>query len=175
MTTRRLTVVGHSENRSALAATTSNTLTQHTCMVWQLLLAFCSCIPTAHCCWVAALQVAKLADMSILAFTRCDCLGRRCFLAQTPSGAKDKQLAFCFRILGAIHRTPVLAAYRGLALSAPYANNASNELCKGHPGLQQRLGKNCRHRPEVAAFARYMPHASRMLQQLQQAGEVWIF
>jgi len=44
-------------------------------------------------------KVAKLADMSILAFTR---------------------------ILGAIHRTPVLAAYRG------------------HPGLQQRLGKNCR-------------------------------
>lgn len=44
-------------------------------------------------------KVSKLADMSILAFTR---------------------------ILGAIHRTPVLAAYRG------------------HPGLQQRLGKNCR-------------------------------
>jgi len=44
-------------------------------------------------------KVAKLADMSMLAFTR---------------------------ILGAIHRTPVLAAYRG------------------HPGLQQRLGKNCR-------------------------------
>ncbi|CAL1149412.1 unnamed protein product, partial [Cladocopium goreaui] len=44
-------------------------------------------------------KVSKLADMSILAFTR---------------------------ILGAIHRTPVLAAYRG------------------HPGLQQRLGKDCR-------------------------------
>eukprot|EP00931_Biecheleriopsis_adriatica_P005049 TRINITY_DN106612_c0_g1_i1.p1 TRINITY_DN106612_c0_g1~~TRINITY_DN106612_c0_g1_i1.p1 ORF type:complete len:950 (+),score=237.21 TRINITY_DN106612_c0_g1_i1:43-2892(+) len=44
-------------------------------------------------------KAAKLADMSMLAFTR---------------------------ILGAIHRTPVLAAYRG------------------HPGLQQRLGKNCR-------------------------------
>lgn len=44
-------------------------------------------------------KVSKLADMSILAFTR---------------------------ILGAIHRTPVLAAYRG------------------HPGLLQRLGKDCR-------------------------------
>lgn len=44
-------------------------------------------------------KVSKLADMSILAFTR---------------------------ILGAIHRTPVLSAYRG------------------HPGLQQRLGKDCR-------------------------------
>jgi class 3 adenylate cyclase len=43
--------------------------------------------------------VSKLADMSMLAFAR---------------------------ILGAVHRSPVLAAYRG------------------HPGLQQRLGKNCR-------------------------------
>jgi len=41
----------------------------------------------------------KLADMSMLAFAR---------------------------ILGAVHRSPVLAAYRS------------------HPGLQQRLGKNCR-------------------------------
>merc|ERR1719167_2154720 len=44
-------------------------------------------------------KVKKLADMSMMAFTR---------------------------ILGAVHRSPVLAAYRG------------------HPGLQQRLGKNCR-------------------------------
>jgi len=44
-------------------------------------------------------KAAKLADMSIVAFAR---------------------------ILGAVHRSPVLAAYRG------------------HPGLQQRLGKNCR-------------------------------
>jgi len=44
-------------------------------------------------------KTAKLADMAMLAFTR---------------------------ILGAVHRSPVLAAYRG------------------HPGLQQRLGKNCR-------------------------------
>merc|ERR1719506_2613557 len=43
--------------------------------------------------------VSKLADMSMLAFAR---------------------------ILGAVHRSPVLAAYRG------------------HPGLQQRLGKHCR-------------------------------
>jgi len=43
--------------------------------------------------------LSKLADMSMLAFAR---------------------------ILGAVHRSPVLAAYRG------------------HPGLQQRLGKNCR-------------------------------
>jgi len=42
---------------------------------------------------------SKMADMSMLAFTR---------------------------ILGAVHRSGVLAAYRG------------------HPGLQQRLGKNCR-------------------------------
>merc|ERR1712087_857620 len=44
-------------------------------------------------------RVQKMADMAMLAFTR---------------------------ILGAVHRSPVLAAYRG------------------HPGLQQRLGKNCR-------------------------------
>jgi len=44
-------------------------------------------------------KAAKLADMSMVAFAR---------------------------ILGAVHRSPVLAAYRG------------------HPGLQQRLGKNCR-------------------------------
>merc|ERR1712113_1349402 len=44
-------------------------------------------------------QLSKLADMSMLAFTR---------------------------ILGAVHRSPVLAEYRS------------------HPGLQQRLGKNCR-------------------------------
>lgn len=49
--------------------------------------------------WGSAAQIAKFADMSILAFTR---------------------------IMGAIHRTPVLAEYRG------------------HPGLQQRLGKNNR-------------------------------
>mmetsp|Transcript_29578 Transcript_29578/g.83111 ORF Transcript_29578/g.83111 Transcript_29578/m.83111 type:complete len:862 (+) Transcript_29578:2-2587(+) len=46
-----------------------------------------------------ATKLSKLADMSMLAFTR---------------------------ILGAVHRSPVLAGYRG------------------HPGLQQRLGKNCR-------------------------------
>jgi len=46
-----------------------------------------------------AAKLSKLADMSMLAFTR---------------------------ILGAVHRSPILAAYRG------------------HPGLQQRLGKNCR-------------------------------
>jgi len=44
-------------------------------------------------------NVAKLADMSMLA---------------------------CVRILAAIHRSPVLATYRG------------------HPGLRQRMGKNCR-------------------------------
>merc|ERR1719282_2175952 len=44
-------------------------------------------------------EVSKLADMSMLAFVR---------------------------ILAAVHRSPVLASYRG------------------HPGLQQRLGKNCR-------------------------------
>lgn len=44
-------------------------------------------------------KVTKLADMSMIAFTK---------------------------ILGAVHRSPVLEAYRG------------------HPGLQQRLGKNCR-------------------------------
>jgi len=44
-------------------------------------------------------RVRKLADMSMLGFTK---------------------------ILGAVHRSPVLAAYRG------------------HPGLQMRLGKNCR-------------------------------
>jgi len=44
-------------------------------------------------------DTAKIADMSMLAFSR---------------------------ILGAVHRSQVLAAYRG------------------HPGLQQRLGKNCR-------------------------------
>merc|ERR1719450_1403792 len=42
---------------------------------------------------------SKMADMSVLAFTR---------------------------ILAAVHRSAVLASYRG------------------HPGLQQRLGKNCR-------------------------------
>merc|ERR1740121_3230602 len=44
-------------------------------------------------------KVSKLADMSMLTFVR---------------------------ILGAVHRSPVLAAYRG------------------HPGLQQRMGRNCR-------------------------------
>lgn len=46
-----------------------------------------------------AAKLSRAADMSMLAFTR---------------------------ILGAVHRSPVLANYRG------------------HPGLQQRLGKNCR-------------------------------
>merc|ERR1719162_2353607 len=44
-------------------------------------------------------KIRKLADMSMVAFTK---------------------------ILGSVHRSPVLANYRG------------------HPGMQQRLGKDCR-------------------------------